>query len=122
MPEYDASGSWDGCICARWIGALRQPKFDCGYCEMLVFRACGTRHNFYGFSLYHNPDLDDRIHECLLTAMAAVLAEDLRASFLFVDDLTVNILFSNNASIKEPTGFFYRELLHLSLKKINQFF
>ena len=39
------------------------------------------------FSLYHNPDLDDRIFYCLLTSMAAVQAEDVRPSFLFVGDL-----------------------------------
>ena len=33
------------------------------------------------------PDLDDRIYDCLLTAMAAVQAADVRASFLFVGDL-----------------------------------
>ena len=54
---------------------------------MLVFRVCGVRQNFYMFSLYRNPDLDDRIFYCLLTSMAAVQAEDVRASFLFVGDL-----------------------------------
>ena len=39
------------------------------------------------FSLYRNPDLDDRIYDCLLTSMAAVQAADARASFLFVGDL-----------------------------------
>ena len=39
------------------------------------------------FSLYRNPDLDDRILDCLLTSMAALQAEDVRASFLFVGDL-----------------------------------
>ena len=34
-----------------------------------------------------NPDLDDRIYDSLLTAMAAVQAADARASFLFVGDL-----------------------------------
>ena len=34
-----------------------------------------------------NPDQDDRIYDCLLTSMAAVQAEDLRASFLFMGDL-----------------------------------
>ena len=53
-------------------GAFRQPKFECGCCETLVFRVCGARQNFYMFSLYYNPDLDDRIHDYLLTAMAAV--------------------------------------------------
>ena len=39
------------------------------------------------FSLYHNPNLDDRIFDCLLAAMAAVHTEDICASFLFVGDL-----------------------------------
>ena len=28
-------------------GAFRQPKFECGCCEMLFFRACGVRQNLY---------------------------------------------------------------------------
>ena len=39
------------------------------------------------FSLYRNPDLDDWIFDCLLTSMAAVQVEDVRASFLFVVNL-----------------------------------
>ena len=62
-------------------GAFRQPKFECGCCEMLVFRVCGTRQNLYVYSLYRNPDLDDRIFDCLLASMAALQAEDVRASF-----------------------------------------
>ena len=62
-------------------GVFRQPKFECGNCEMLVFRVCGARQNFYVFSLYRNPDLDNRIYECLLTSVAAVQDEDVRASF-----------------------------------------
>ena len=68
-------------------GAFRKPKFVCGCCQMLVFRVCGARQNFYMYSLYHNPDLDDRIYDCLLTAMAAVQAADVHSSFLFVGDL-----------------------------------
>ena len=64
-------------------GAFRQPKFECGCCEMLVFRVCGVRQNLYVFNLYRNPDLDDPICDCLLASMA----EDIRASFLFVGDL-----------------------------------
>ena len=37
-------------------------------------------------SLYRSPNLDDRIFDCLLKAMAAVQAEDVHASFQFVDD------------------------------------
>ena len=39
------------------------------------------------YSLYRNPDLDDRIFDCLLASMAAVHADDVRASFLFVGDM-----------------------------------
>ena len=67
-------------------GAFRQPKFECGCCEMLVFRVCGATQNLYVFSLYRNPDLDDRIFDCFLTSMSAVQAEDMRASLLFVCD------------------------------------
>ena len=50
--------------------AFRQPNFECGCCKMLVFRVCGVRENLYVFSLYHNPYLDDRIFDCLVTSMA----------------------------------------------------
>ena len=39
------------------------------------------------FSRYCELDLDDWIFDCLLTSMAAMQAEDVRASFLFVGDL-----------------------------------
>ena len=45
------------------------------------------RLNLHVFSLYRNPDLDDRIFNCLLTSIAAMQAEDVRASFLFMGDL-----------------------------------
>ena len=39
------------------------------------------------FSFYCNLDLDDRIFDCFLATMAAVQAEHIHASFLFVSDL-----------------------------------
>ena len=60
-------------------GAFRQPKFECGCCEMSFFRVCGVRQNLYVYSLYRNPDLDDRIFDCLLASMAAVQAGDVQA-------------------------------------------
>ena len=45
-------------------GAFRQHKCECGCCEMLVFRVFGVWQNLYVFSLYRNPDLDDRIFDC----------------------------------------------------------
>ena len=87
MPGKDASGPRDGTDVRDGYGAFRQPKFECGCCEMLFSRVCGVRQNLYVFSLYRNPDLDDWIFDCLLTSMAAVKAEDVRASFLVVGDL-----------------------------------
>ena len=68
-------------------GAFPQPKFECGCCEMLVFMDFVVRQNLYAYNLYRNPDRDYRIFDCLLASMAAVRAEDVRASFLFVGDL-----------------------------------
>ena len=48
-------------------GAFCQPKFECGFCEMLVVRVCGLRQNFYVYSLYCNSDQDDCIYDCLPT-------------------------------------------------------
>ena len=45
------------------------------------------RQNLYVFCLYSNPDLDDCIFDCLVASMAAVEAEYVRASLLFVCDL-----------------------------------
>ena len=69
------------------FGAFRQSKFESGCCEVLIFRVCGVRQNFYVFSLYRNPNLYDQIFDSLLTPMATVQAEDVRASSLFVGDL-----------------------------------
>ena len=66
---------------------FHQPKFECGFCEMLVFRVSGVRQNLYVYSPYRNPGLDDRIFYCLPASIAAVQAEDVRAVFLLVGDL-----------------------------------
>ena len=51
------------------------------------FYGLWRRQNLYVFSRYRNSDQDERMFDCLLTSMAAVQAEDVRASFLFVCDL-----------------------------------
>ena len=53
-----------------------------------------------------NPDLDDQIYDCLLTAMAAVQAADVRASFLFVGDLMAII--RNGWVLLQRTGMVLR--------------
>ena len=69
-------------------GALRQHKFVCNCYIMLVFMVCGVRQNLYVFSLYFKPDHDDRVFDCLLTSVAAMQADDVCDSFLFVGILT----------------------------------
>ena len=53
---------------------------------MLVLKFWGMVQNFYVFSLYCNLDLDDQIFYSLQISMAAVQAEDVCFSFLFVGD------------------------------------
>ena len=53
---------------------------------MMVFKVCGVRRNLYVLSLYRNPDLEDPIFDCLLASLAAVQAEDVRASLLLFGD------------------------------------
>ena len=43
-----------------------------------------SRANAFLFKSRANPDLDDRIFYCLLASMAAMQAEDVRASCLWV--------------------------------------
>ena len=74
----------------KGFGCFRQKKFECGCCEMMVLRVCGRRSNFYLYSLYRNPDLDDGLYDCLLASMARVQEEDSRASFVFMGDLNVH--------------------------------
>ena len=64
----------------------KQNLRGCGCCKMQVLGVCVGRQNLHVFCLYLNPDLDDRIFDCLLTSMADMQAEDVRASFLFVGD------------------------------------
>ena len=87
MSGQDASGPWMAANVRDGYGAFRYLKFEYGCCEMLVYRVSGMRQNHYLYSLYRNTDLDDRIFDCLLASMAAMQAEDVRASFLFVGDL-----------------------------------
>ena len=51
---------------------FRQPRFECGCCEMPFFEVCGGRQNFFVSGLYRSPDVDCRIFDCLLTSMAAL--------------------------------------------------
>ena len=68
------------------FSAHRQARYECGCCESFVVRVCGARQNFYLFGAYRNPDLDDHIFDCFLSAMADIQAADRHAAFVFVGD------------------------------------
>ena len=53
----------------------------------MVFIVCGVRQNIYVYSLYCNADIDHRGFDRLPASIAAVQAEDVRASFLVGGDL-----------------------------------
>ncbi len=62
----------------------------CDCCELQVVRICGGRMNFYVFSVYRNPDIDDHVYDCLLDSMASIQEDDSRAAFIFVGDFNAN--------------------------------
>ena len=45
---------------------------------------------FYIGSIYHNPDLDDSIFDCLLMTMVIIQENDVKASFVFIGDFNVH--------------------------------
>ena len=57
---------------------------------MIVFRDCIVKQNLHVSRLYHNPDLDDHMFDCLLTSMAVMQDVDVHASFLFVGELNAH--------------------------------
>ena len=48
----------------------RSYEFEC--CKVIVVRICSSSHNFYVLGAYRNPDLTDKIFDCLLTEIAKV--------------------------------------------------
>ena len=74
-------------MCEIDIGNFSNPNLSVAI-EKCWYFVCVVPDNFYVFSLYLNPDINDQISECLLTTMAAMQAWDIRASFQFVGDLS----------------------------------
>ena len=70
MPGHDASGPRRAAYLRDGQGAFHQHKYECGCCEMRIFRVCGVRQNFV-ISYFRNRDLDRRILDCLITSMAS---------------------------------------------------
>ena len=74
MPGHDGRARGMAAYVRDGYGAFRQPKFECGCREMLVFKVCCVRQNLHVFSLYHNPDLDDQKKFLLFSSISAFRA------------------------------------------------
>ena len=72
------------------FAATRQRDMECGCHEVMVVRVCSRYNNFYIFSCYRNPDLDDAIFDCLRESMARIQQRDVKACFIIVGDLNVH--------------------------------
>lgn len=70
--------------------ASRQKDAECGCHEVMVIRVCSQYKNFYIFSCYRNPDLNDGIYDCLRDSMAAVQERDVKSCFIFVGDFNAH--------------------------------
>ena len=66
------------------FSAYRQRSYECGWCDVIVFKICSSSHNFYVLGVYRNPDLSNNFFYCLQAAMAKVQSVDKKGSFLFV--------------------------------------
>lgn len=72
------------------FSAHRKTNYECGCHEVMTLRICTRIHNFYILGAYRNPDCDDQIYDCLLTAMASIQSEDRKAVFVFVGDFNAH--------------------------------
>ena len=84
----------------------------CSCHEVQLVKICSKSNNFYIFSIYRNPDLDNSIYDCLLTSMSMIQESDRKSAFIFVGDF--------NAHHKEwlgsvsPTDMYGRAALDFS--------
>ena len=70
----------DGLVCTR------QKRFECGCCEYMVLKVCGSHRNFYVFNVYRSPSTDDRVFDCLVSSIAQIQQADGRSSFVVAGD------------------------------------
>ena len=62
--------------------ASHKTSYESRCHEVEAFKVCGKTNHFYLFSIYRNPNADDRIFDCLLTSMTAIQKSDQKAAFL----------------------------------------
>ena len=72
------------------FSASRKANFECGCHEVQVLKVCGRTNNFYIFSVYRNPDVDDSIYDCLLLSMASIQENDSKSAFIFIGDFNAH--------------------------------
>ena len=79
------------CMCDGF-STHRQLGYECGCCEVIVFRVCSSSHDFRILCVWRhrNTDLLDKILYCLLMAMAKVQSVYRKASFLFALDVNAH--------------------------------
>ena len=96
VPRSVALSCCVGARCLRPVGWRHKYEMVTEHFANPNFGVVVSKCKFLGFavwdrtfmcSLYHNTDRDERIFDYLLASMAAVQAEDVHASFLFVGDL-----------------------------------
>ena len=72
------------------FAASMQSADVCNCHEIQLVRVCGKNSNFYIFSLYRNPDLDNSIFDCMLHSMHNIQERDRKSAFVFVGDLNTH--------------------------------
>ena len=72
------------------FSATIKKNHICNCHEIQLIRVCSRSNNFYIFSIYRNPDLDDSIYDCLLSSMSDIQEQDRKSSFIFVGDLNAH--------------------------------
>ena len=69
------------------FSAYGQRSYECGYCEVIVFKICSSSHNFNVFGVYRNPDLSGTMFDYLLTTIAKVQSVDRKAFFQLIGNV-----------------------------------
>ena len=72
------------------FSASIRSDYKCSCHEVQLVRVCSRSNNFYIFSVYRNPDLDNSIYDCLLTSMSAIQEADKKSAFVFVGDVNAH--------------------------------
>ncbi len=73
------------CHIREGFSARRKTKTSVPFMNLVTCVSAEVQ-NFNNLSSFRNPNSDDSIFECFLTAMATIQDEDRKAAFVFVGD------------------------------------